>query len=160
MFNSREFVSIHAPREGCDSGKLDLSGEGKGFNSRTPRGVRLERLIVGRRRITFQFTHPARGATFLCITPPLSRGVSIHAPREGCDPAELLLAVGAKGFNSRTPRGVRPSSPLPPPPNPISFNSRTPRGVRRLLAPYPTDPLLVSIHAPREGCDKAPTTGH
>ena len=35
----------------------------------------------------FQFTHPGRGAT--AITPKMTEheGVSIHAPREGCDVA-------------------------------------------------------------------------
>ena len=104
----RPKVSIHAPREGCDTlikctpygttcfnsrtpGGVRLIGsKGKSsmtisFNSRTPGGVRpLTRspvvLIYG-----FQFTHPGRGATTKVLIIDLARGVSIHAPREGCD---------------------------------------------------------------------------
>ena len=56
-------VSIHAPREGCDSDapeKVYLSG-------------------------AFQFTHPGRGATDTGDRWRYWRVVSIHAPREGCD---------------------------------------------------------------------------
>ena len=125
-----EEVSIHAPREGCDrrrfytlrNEEFQFTHPGRGatdhslttigqedcFNSRTPGGVRLQRDNTQSRAL----------------------GVSIHAPREGCDllydPRGLLSA----GFNSRTPGGVRPRSHS-----------------RRLARFY------VSIHAPREGCD-------
>ena len=33
----------------------------------------------------FQSTHPARGATYVVIPIRLTAGISIHAPREGCD---------------------------------------------------------------------------
>ena len=56
-------------------------------------------------------------------------GVSIHAPREGCDGSRSTLALGSDGFNSRTPGGVRPK--------------RAERHISK----------RVSIHAPREGCD-------
>ena len=56
-------VSIHAPREGCDSFGYDFGGGMPSFNSRTPGGVR----------------HPG---DILHDLPPK---VSIHAPREGCD---------------------------------------------------------------------------
>ena len=35
----------------------------------------------------------------------------------------------------------------------LSFNSRTPGGVRRLSPESTTKTFIVSIHAPREGCD-------
>ena len=56
-------VSIHAPREGCDS----LS----------------ERILVAFGG--FQFTHPGRGATLPIRVHVGCINVSIHAPREGCD---------------------------------------------------------------------------
>ena len=122
-------VSIHAPREGCDSSIPATTFATLRFNSRTPGGVRR---VITRTRFdeqTFQFTHPGRGATYLCgvacttlrfqFTHP-GRGatennplyynelrVSIHAPREGCD---ISVREG-----------------------------------------YPCS--IVSIHAPREGCD-------
>ena len=67
-----ESVSIHAPREGCDSALCLLVRMRYSFNSRTPGGVRL------------------RGRTTLA---PLE-WVSIHAPREGCDvPKGVRLTI-------------------------------------------------------------------
>ena len=56
-------VSIHAPREGCDS------------------LVTLNSL----KKVWFQFTHPERGATDYLVDTLAVVDVSIHAPREGCD---------------------------------------------------------------------------
>ena len=77
------------------------------FNSRTPRGVRHERAVDKGFWDEFQFTHPARGATLQRYKKGQGIGVSIHAPREGCDDSLGDLADGVKSFNSRTPRGVR-----------------------------------------------------
>ena len=57
------YVSIHAPREGCD----------------------IEGAISGNYKNMFQFTHPGRGATSSSCTKHERLSVSIHAPREGCD---------------------------------------------------------------------------
>ena len=100
-------VSIHAPRAGCDRSTLYRLTSAKGFNSRTPCGVR--RCVSSASLIifAFQFTHPVRGATYVCMTEWMGgefqfthpvRGatqfnetmkqrisVSIHAPRAGCD---------------------------------------------------------------------------
>ena len=56
-------VSIHAPREGCDSSSPTFTPLTARFNSRTPGGVRHRREQLLR----------------TCLD------VSIHAPREGCD---------------------------------------------------------------------------
>ena len=104
-------VSIHAPREGCDSGWSRRSNDAYSFNSRTPGGVRLSTYQPVRLSTSFQFTHPGRGATRLRRYPFLAYSVSIHAPREGCDgKARASGNPRAKGFNSRTPGGVRLSS--------------------------------------------------
>ena len=55
------------------------------FNSRTPGGVRQLSQERMEREGGFQFTHPGRGATHYGVDVPSGRGVSIHAPREGCD---------------------------------------------------------------------------
>ena len=60
---SRYRVSIHAPREGCDTKIQWFPARELRFNSRTPGGVRPRRALNG-----------APG-----------EAVSIHAPREGCD---------------------------------------------------------------------------
>ena len=101
-------VSIHAPREGCDTDAMRGNNTFFSFNSRTPGGVRLVMVIMAYALVMFQFTHPGRGATDLDFLPSLpdlgfnSRTpggvrqsltyfyaftdfVSIHAPREGCD---------------------------------------------------------------------------
>ena len=44
----------------------------------------------------FQFTHPGRGATYGHRPVVLHRGVSIHAPREGCD----VLLIGLSGWSA------------------------------------------------------------
>ena len=84
-------------------------------------------------------------------------------------------------FNSRTPGGVRLRRRLSELSNLISFNSRTPGGVRRSVVSSAMErwrfqfthpgrgatilvrPCVVtsrvSIHAPREGCDRHPPVG-
>ena len=56
-------VSIHAPREGCDSHLHARLAFAKSFNSRTPGGVRQIPYEEQSSRTVFQFTHPGRGAT-------------------------------------------------------------------------------------------------
>ena len=146
-------VSIHAPREGCDFSRVRFS-------------------VCA---LEFQFTHPGRGATLMYNTigydydvsihapregcdqkvePYNGRfGVSIHAPREGCDQVAASLASSSEWFQFTHPgRGATFGEPIKVTSG-FRFNSRTPGGVRRkrrwrghLLA-------VVSIHAPREGCD-------
>ena len=84
-------------------------------------------------------------------------------------------------FNPRTPRGVR-RYPYPSWPSYKDFNPRTPRGVRQgwrqnnegLVQFQSTHPargatsqsfrrlweIVISIHAPREGCDTAALVPH
>ena len=59
-----------------------------------------------------------------------SQGISIHAPRVGCDCRPRHTGRSRSNFNPRTPCGVRPSSILV-----LSLHS------------------VISIHAPRVGCD-------
>ena len=91
--------------------------------------------------------------------------VSIHAPREGCDDLEAItplcrskfqfthpgrgatgktatLTEDARRFNSRTPGGVRPTSPRAPSICRQRFNSRTPGGVRLRVRPILVRGLL------------------
>ena len=59
-------ISIHAPREGCDT-----------------------RLAIADRALdVFQSTHPVRGATGSGNKDAARVVISIHAPREGCDRCE------------------------------------------------------------------------
>ena len=128
-------VSIHAPRVGCDdpgaAGRFRL----RGFNPRTPGGVRP--LDGANRRLV------------LCFNPRTPGGV-----RHLCQ-QEVSLELC---FNPRTPGGVRlfyaNVQPLV-----VSFNPRTPGGVRPDTAPMPLTESKVSIHAPRVGCDASANSG-
>ena len=123
------------------------------FNPRTPRGVRPVRQFSTQRKAVFQSTHPARGATLddfarTCVlmefqsTHPArgatlperghkgQAGISIHAPREGCDGDDGLSELTGKRFQSTHPA----------------------RGATKRLRPAERVET-ISIHAPREGCD-------
>ena len=124
-------ISIHAPREGCDR-----RGAPDG-----PYGQR------------FQSTHPARGATMGCSPILAKTGISIHAPREGCDQPQSSALFTLLYFNPRTPRGVRRTRGGSSQGRLSHFNPRTPRGVRLEAEQTFMSLPLISIHAPREGCD-------
>ena len=148
----RTLVSIHAPREGCDgSCRAWLQGL-ICFNSRTPGGVRhIQRQDNGSRG-WFQFTHPGRGATKTFRVTLPRRVVSIHAPREGCDSAVWLRVSSSRVFQFTHPGRGATRSASRVASSSSSFNSRTPGGVRLDDLLGGAD-LVVSIHAPREGCD-------
>ena len=151
-------VSIHAPREGCDGGPLTTMLPTTSFNSRTPGGVRPTYTDYNGGGTMFQFTHPGRGATVIIIISKCYYGVSIHAPREGCDLFVEEANRGYKAFQFTHPgrgatywyKGV----------NDVlrGFNSRTPGGVRLISAVPMHWQEGVSIHAPREGCDSWTST--
>ena len=112
--------------------KENISGESSySFNSRTPGGVRRLMEVELRLHSEFQFTHPGRGATDGRYRLPPLVGVSIHAPREGCDRSGYRQDQATKPFQFTHPgRGAT-----------ISIGGLV----------HCTD---VSIHAPREGCDR------
>ena len=85
-------VSIHAPRVGCDASLACLASSERCFNSRTPCGVRLETGTGHGLVDVFQFTHPVWGATDLLADGLTELGVSIHAPRVGCDSKDLATS--------------------------------------------------------------------
>ena len=100
----------------------------------------------------FQSTHPVRGATIAFTPYHAFAPISIHAPRAGCDMQSELMQTSPCYFNPRTPCGVRlwilfaNSSPR-------GFQSTHPvRGATNKSA-YDIAKDLISIHAPRAGCD-------
>ncbi len=170
-------ISIHAPREGCDRLIISLPVCSNFISIHAPREGCDSRVTVSPgRREGFQSTHPARGATCVVVPAGYPAQISIHAPREGCDAAstsaakQALISIHAPregcdsgiiaappsggDFNPRTPRGVRHGRPALHP-HLQHFNPRTPRGVRRILEVYTARGGGISIHAPREGCDRA-----
>ena len=123
------------------------------FNSRTPGGVRLILTSSVSQSAVFQFTHPGRGATHQSYRCGYNHAVSIHAPREGCDSQTLVCPPAGQGFNSRTPGGVRHTF----------AHHRTTRAWFQFTHPGRGatergqafhQGYRVSIHAPREGCDR------
>ena len=102
-----DYVSIHAPQEGCDVRGLQPLPTPSSFNSRTPGGVRPLQAPIIKAWEQFQFTHPRRGATRQGGAIQGLGEVSIHAPQEGCDGHNRLQPHYHSRFNSRTPGGVR-----------------------------------------------------
>ncbi len=103
------------------------------FNPRTPRGVRRSPVVAAETVIRFQSTHPAWGATSLIVFGGRTYGISIHAPRVGCDTARRQIGVINYIFQSTHPAW----------------------GATRFLWVYQI-PHAISIHAPRVGCDLRP----
>ena len=92
-----------------------------------------------------------------CLNNLINHPISIHAPREGCDRKAFKSISKAKHFNPRTPRGVRQGPSGRCSRDSDNFNPRTPRGVRPRPPPSLCHSQSISIHAPREGCDRYPT---
>ena len=174
-------ISIHAPREGSDRGvRKPGACRHPHFYPRSPRGERRNGIGAVRPDFLFLSTLPARGATnsahqsvqahqFLSTLP--ARGatraglkvvrkdnISIHAPREGSDKAPTHAVLFSKKFLSTLPaRGatVLDGYRLI---HQGDFYPRSPRGERLPAAHRCGRNHLISIHAPREGSDRAART--
>ena len=145
-------ISIHAPREGCDSSRRRPSTSRSRFQSTHPvRGATNSRR--GRRNAReFQSTHPVRGATPYLRRPDRMGQISIHAPREGCDYEPTCTLLPASSFQSTHPVrgatiGERHGRRHPV----ISIHA--PREGCDFAAAVEFESADISIHAPREGCD-------
>ena len=221
MWLARHAISIHAPRERCDLDVAVVAAVAFEFQSTHPvRGCDRNPPSSVDRSSTFQSTHPVRGATahhairfgglIISIhapregcdpafsTPSAHCNISIHAPREGCDlrPARKIrerhrfqsthpmrgatdyqaIRLSKDAFQSTHPvRGATPCWCATVRPR-IGFQSTHPvrgatsytestgtfnqfqsthpvRGATAEVADRVLDPL-ISIHAPREGCDR------
>ena len=127
----------------------------RSFNSRTPGGVRRWRGFFQGRFSMFQFTHPGRGAT------PTSTSIAALSPRfNSRTPGGVRLemhceANGATEFQFTHPgRGATPQR-LHRKDRTNQFQFTHPgRGATDFKGLSGTL-TLVSIHAPREGCDIA-----
>ena len=103
-------ISIHAPRAGCDWWWPCLSCPGLNFNPRTPCGVRLKGGVGKTVTAVFQSTHPVRGATRATMASIHSLGISIHAPRAGCD--SKTYSPTSSGFSFQSTHPVRGATGL------------------------------------------------
>ena len=125
-----KYVSIHAPREGCDTSWPLVSAV-----------------------VMVSIHAPREGCDDTTKLTTTAGQVSIHAPREGCDHCGSYLTRLTNSFNSRTPGGVRPKAGEDAMEGWHKFQFTHPgRGATHGDARgSPVTP--VSIHAPREGCD-------
>ena len=100
------------------------------FNPRTPCGVRPNpyRLLIC--SVGISIHAPRAGCDLISSITKAVIMISIHAPRAGCDSSFLTLIQFHKDFNPRTPCGVR---------QPVCC--------------YRNYLIGISIHAPRAGCD-------
>ena len=147
-------ISIHAPRAGCDLTPSTRSVRPAHFNPRTPCGVRLPactqpshasnfnprtpcgvRLQSGHGRRVKKYFNPRTPCGVRRQTGTAKRtehGISIHAPRAGCDPpfsiaAKIIFCISIHapraGCDARAASAARDDAG--------DFNPRTPCGVRR-----------------------------
>ena len=100
------FQSTHSLRSATSIPEA-LSRQGFGFNPRTPCGVRPRRRSQVSRLYTFQSTHSLRSATGHDALQVFLPAVSIHALLAECDQIAQGSLHHDKGFNPRTPCGVR-----------------------------------------------------
>ena len=157
---ARRPISIHAPREGCDSASAPSTAQSGHFNPRTPRGVRLQ----NQRRICYHgqisIHAPREGCDAGVLLPCLGcRGISIHAPREGCDAKKERYIWFTPLFQSTHPARGATSGLCVYIPLRLFQSTHPARGATRAaLAGHPH--ADISIHAPREGCDSGHHAPH
>ncbi len=132
LSSSGLFQSTH-PARGATPGLPGLCSRVPDFNPRTPRGVRPRGCARGRaRQINFNPRTPRGVRRLVALHDGQRLGISIHAPREGCDAAGLGYDILPDLFQSTHPaRGAT-------------------KGVVRRM-----NQGNISIHAPREGCDRS-----
>ena len=114
--NHHRPISIHAPREGCDGPKPRWYPSQGRFQSTHPVRGATSGSFSSRPSFSFQSTHPVRGATHRIRVGFLVLGISIHAPREGCDlrvdegihpPERFQSTHPVRGATHRHPRDQR-----------------------------------------------------
>ena len=147
-------ISIHAPREGGDESSADCCKTVfSDFNPRPPRGGRLAHCASGPRWPYFNPRPPRGGRPAHIRDLATQRDISIHAPREGGDSANLSSLSIIFDFNPRPPRGGRPLPSITAAWS-AKFQSTPPaRGATAPALDIPR-PGHISIHAPREGGDQ------
>ena len=129
IYAGQNFISIHAPRAGCDATVCVPRWIARVFQSTHPvRGATVDQ-VVDLGCVVFQSTHPVRGATnsgkgwF-----PATRDFN---PRTPCGVRRTMIVCQrmVDDFNPRTPCGVRRGTTFATM-SARHFNPRTPCGVR------------------------------
>ena len=147
-------ISIHAPRVGCDFNKL-YYGQTWEISIHAPRvGCDKKKRRTPSALSEFQSTHPGWGATGFDREKGFEK---IHFnPRTpgGVRPTITAFGFARKQFQSTHPGwGATPSQGVYCEGR-VDFNPRTPGGVRHALASTTIGGGVISIHAPRVGCDE------
>ena len=124
--------------------EFQFTDPGKGATRSAPYQILLS--------VRFQFTHPGKGATNTNLRLLLISNVSIHAPWEGCDLLLISSTTVVQGFNSRTLGRVRRHRFLSTT-QIYAFQFTHPGKGATYFVRSLFNRLVVSIHAPWEGCD-------
>ena len=169
------FISIHAPRMGCDMPPCFTCPKVVNFNPRTPYGMRHMKILPISLHSYFNPRTPYGMRLKGSLHAYFLIDISIHAPRMGCDRISIsalsLLTsfqsthpvwdatcrcnyrlIDSTNFNPRTPYGMRHDNTYTTGTY-MGFQSTHPvwdatRRVAVSLVMY-----FISIHAPRMGCD-------
>ncbi len=178
QLNQNSAISIHAPREGRDRRQQSPLSELRYFNPRAPRGARRSGRCRGwSSNSLFQSTRPARGAT------PQQKAAPPRTLFQSTRPARGATGKGKEqqnvqhNFNPRAPRGARQRIYRNPQQYKTFQSTRPARGATRSFGSksknkefQSTRPARgateayfenyrgdedISIHAPREGRDRA-----
>ena len=135
-------------------------------------------MIVTKCHVTYEFqsTHPVRGATACRYPLAYLVAISIHAPREGCDYSyrgheytvyefqsthpvrgatpPIYSCRDASGFQSTHPvRGATTETTIRTNTQTVFQSTHPVRGATHITITN-NGTQIISIHAPREGCDR------
>ena len=146
-------VSIHALLAECDNLRFISKNNKKRFNPRTPCGVRPINLNWTDTDMMFQSTHSLRSATIGREARSVHGNVSIHALLAECDISWGRFPRQKKGFNPRTPCGVRQKFMGDGAVDRLFQSTHSLRSATPIIPFWPKPPL-VSIHALLAECDK------
>ena len=157
--HSSSTISIHAPREGGDEKRGCATACHRDFNPRPPRGGRLRQLHHQRAAGLSDFNpRPPRGGRRLPgAAQHVGQSISIHAPREGGDPAFHPCQAPHCTISIHAPREGGDPFDIYRFSCYMHFNPRPPRGGRLFIVGHLVAQLDISIHAPREGGDERGT---
>ena len=130
IYARQNFISIHAPRAGCDATVCVPRWIARVFQSTHPvRGATVDQ-VVDLGCVVFQSTHPVRGAT---VDQVVDLGCVVFQsthPVRGATNSGKGWFPATRDFNPRTPCGVRRTM-IVCQRMVDDFNPRTPCGVRR-----------------------------
>ena len=152
-------ISIHAPREGSDlAARIGLSPAAY-FYPRSPRGERLGVVDCGHSVVQISIHAPREGSDGTIRSRCVHTRISIHAPREGSDLFPVAVPIAWLNFYPRSPRGERRLERETKRICDRFLSTLPARGATLLQYPGSRFPCSISIHAPREGSDRAWTPG-